>query len=92
MAPGTARLPLSHQKVLFTLVNAGLIGVRLNSDLMMAPVKSISFFSFFQAARETAFERSKCARCGMAGCGFRALPEMPQASVKGSGAPALSSS
>jgi hypothetical protein len=88
MAPGTAGLPLSHQKVLFTLVNAGLIGVRLNSDLMMAPVKSISFFSFCQAARETAFERSKCARCGMPGCGFRERPEMPWTQAKGSAVPA----
>uniref|UniRef100_UPI00359353C6 hypothetical protein n=1 Tax=Desulfococcus sp. TaxID=2025834 RepID=UPI00359353C6 len=88
LAPGTGGIPLAHQQVLFTLVDAGRIGVHLTADLMMAPVKSISFFSFFQAAREAAVGPSKCARCRMAGCGFREPAEMPQISEKGSAIPA----
>jgi hypothetical protein len=94
ISPGTGGVSLDHQRTMFALVDADTIGVRLNADLVMTPIKSISFFSFFQTAREAADGRSKCARCGMAGCGFREIPEMPytQENVSGTAAPAPASS
>lgn len=79
LAPGTGGLPLSRQQALFSLVDAERIGVRLSADLVMEPVKSISFFSLFRTAPDAAIGRSKCSGCGMDGCGFREIPEMPHA-------------
>lgn len=79
MAPGTGGLPLSRQQALFSMVGADRIGVRLNDDLVMEPVKSISFFSLFRTAPDAAIGHSKCAGCGMDGCGFRKSPGTPQA-------------
>lgn len=79
LAPGTGGLPLSRQQALFSLADAERIGVRLSADLVMEPVKSISFFSLFRTAPDAAMGPSKCAGCGMSGCGFREFPGAPQA-------------
>lgn len=74
MSPGTGGLSLTHQKTLFALVDADSIGVRLNSDLVMTPIKSMSFFSVFQTTLTAADGRPKCTRCDMADCEFREVP------------------
>lgn len=94
ISPGTGGLSLNHQKALFELVDADSIGVRLNSDLVMTPIKSMSFFSFFQTTLTAAAGHPKCARCDMAGCEFREVPLFRHAreNIFRTGAPAPSPS
>jgi hypothetical protein len=74
-APGYGTMPMSTQSLLFSLVDGGAIGVRLNARMIMKPSKSLSFFVGFTS--EAAAERNlyKCRACSIRGCKFRLVDE-----------------
>lgn len=73
-APGYGSMPMSEQSLLFRLVDAGAIGVKLNSHLVMRPYKSLSFFSILNRERSSARKVYKCQACSLKDCRFRVHP------------------
>ncbi|MEN6485571.1 MAG: hypothetical protein ABFD98_11870 [Syntrophobacteraceae bacterium] len=70
-APGTMDIPMEQQAVLFGLVDAEGIGVRLNPGMVMQPNKSVSFFVPWTGMPEKTPNRYKCRSCGLKDCRFR---------------------
>jgi len=70
-SPGYGDWPLEDQRVMFRLLPAEQIGMRLNQACMMIPRKSISFAVTFQ--KEAAGQKIEhpCERCGLENCPFR---------------------
>ena len=73
-APGYGNMPISEQALLFRLVVAGAIGVRLNRHLIMHPYKSLSFFSILTRAGSSPRPVYKCQACSLKDCRFRRQP------------------
>ncbi len=73
-APGYGTVPISEQALLFRLVVAGIIGVRLNRHLIMHPYKSLSFFSALTRAGSSPRQVYKCQACSLKDCHFRRQP------------------
>ncbi|MDY6851128.1 MAG: vitamin B12 dependent-methionine synthase activation domain-containing protein [Thermodesulfobacteriota bacterium] len=69
--PGFRETPMEKQALLFQLVDAEAIGVRLTENLMMRPLKSASFFAAFSPAESKIKHVYKCRRCSMKNCLFR---------------------
>lgn len=69
--PGFRETPMEKQTLLFQLVDAEAIGVRLTQNLMMRPLKSASFFTAFSPAESKIKYVYKCRRCSMKNCQFR---------------------
>lgn len=69
--PGFREMPMEEQTLLFQLVDAEAIGVRLTENLMMRPLKSASFFTAFSPAESKIKYVYKCRRCSMKNCQFR---------------------
>jgi hypothetical protein len=65
LSPGTSGFPLSEQKKVFQLVDAGRIGVHLTPTIMMAPRKSISMVVGIGPEMPTWTQEEICANCGM---------------------------
>ncbi len=70
LGPGLNGFPVEAQRLIFTLTDAGAIGVTLNDSLVMTPVKSISFLAPLGPARERP-PAAKCDACGLKNCQFR---------------------
>lgn len=70
-APGYGGLDLSYQKQLFELVDASLVGVRLNNNGMMSPAKSLSFVNIWTNSPSPPNSRNKCASCTLISCPYR---------------------
>ena len=70
-APGCGGLDLSCQRLLFDLVDASSIGVRLNESGIMIPAKSVSFVTRLTTSRVPQESRNKCASCALPHCAYR---------------------
>lgn len=70
-SPGYGGWLLKEQRVIFRLLPAEKIGMRLNQACMMIPRKSISFAVTFQKEAEGQKVENPCARCGLTNCPFR---------------------
>jgi len=71
--PGYQDMPMGTQLLLFQLVDAGAIKVKLNEGLVMKPMKSISFFVKLGAKESPSGPISKCRRCNLKHCQFRIM-------------------
>jgi hypothetical protein len=76
-APGYETMPLTEQALLFRLVDAAAIGVRLNRHLVMIPNKSLSFFVTLSDEKSSAQNVYKCRACSIKDCRYR-LPKPEQ--------------
>jgi hypothetical protein len=74
LGPGCGDLDLSLQRLLFALVDASSIGVRLNEDCVMSPAKSLSFFTPWTTSPLSAADLDKCAACTLSRCDYRQGP------------------
>jgi hypothetical protein len=70
-APGYAGMSLSNQSLLFNLVDGAVIGVRLNTHLIMNPSKSLSFFIRLTESKTSFRGINKCEQCPVSDCNFR---------------------
>ncbi len=69
--PGYDGMPIETQSLLFRLVDAGAIRVKLNDSLVMEPMKSLSFFVRLSARENPRGPLFKCRRCELRDCQFR---------------------
>ena len=72
-APGLNGCDLRGQANLFQLVDTEGIGVTLNTDCVMQPVKSISMFMLFTSSPTDEGKYHKCRDCDLKHCQFRAV-------------------
>jgi hypothetical protein len=70
--PGYQDMPMETQSLLFQLVDAGAIQVKLNESLVMEPMKSLSFFVRLSPTENRRSPTVKCRRCNLKHCQFRA--------------------
>ncbi len=76
ISPGDAGWPLADQRVLFSLLPAHDIGVRLTDWCIIIPQKSISFVVGMGPGVLTAAEGSQCDHCSLReSCRYRHLPD-----------------
>jgi len=68
--PGYAAWPLTDQRLIFSIMPAERIGVRLNDQLMMIPKKSVSFCAGLGVS-EALEQFNRCTHCGVAKCLYR---------------------
>ncbi len=69
--PGYGGVDLSYQERLFKLVDAPLIGVRLNESCVMSPSKSLSFVTIWTSSPKPQRSPYKCASCALTHCPYR---------------------
>jgi len=75
--PGYIDWPLTDQRLIFSLLPAGSIGVELNDSCMMVPKKSVTICAGLGVSgSEAAFNR--CRHCGVAKCQFRRVTVSPE--------------
>jgi hypothetical protein len=70
-APGYGTMPMSGQSLLFRLVDAEAICVRLNKRMVMNPGKSLSFFTRWTKKALLQSRAYKCRTCPLDSCPFR---------------------
>lgn len=70
-APGYGTMHMSSQDLLFALVDADAIGVRLNESMIMSPNKSLSFFIRWTKKETPQPNAHKCEACSLHSCPFR---------------------
>lgn len=70
-SPGYCGIPLSQQRTLFRLVDAGRIGVELLPTLIMKPVKSVSGLVGIGPSEAVAARGNPCDRCPLLDCRMR---------------------
>jgi len=74
--PGYLDWPLTDQRLIFSMLPAGSIGVVLNDSCMMVPKKSVTICAGLGVSgSEAAFNR--CRHCGVAKCQFRRVTVSP---------------
>jgi hypothetical protein len=73
--PGYAAWPLTDQRLIFSIMPAERIGVRLNDQLMMIPKKSASFCAGLGVS-EALEQFNRCKHCGLSECPYRRTEEM----------------
>jgi len=71
LSPGHGTWPLADQKTIFALLPAHRIGVSINEQGMMVPIKSISFCVGMGERLESSPKTSPCRYCNMKDCRFR---------------------
>jgi hypothetical protein len=71
VSPGYCDWPVEGQGVVFEALDAGSVGITLNSSFVMTPLKSLSSVAVV-AGRVP--ETSACAFCGKDGCAWRRIP------------------
>lgn len=69
--PGYQDMPMSMQQHLFDLVETGPLNLSLGSNMIMKPLKSLSYFVKFSQTSSANTNISKCSRCSMKSCIFR---------------------
>jgi hypothetical protein len=72
-APGLNGFDLTRQSILFKLADTRRIGVRLNPDCVMSPVKSVSMAMLFTTEPMQNGVYHKCSHCDLKDCQFRAI-------------------
>jgi hypothetical protein len=70
-SPGYCGIPLTEQRTLFRLVDAGRIGVELLPTLIMKPVKSVSGLVGIGPRKAVAAHGKPCDRCPLLDCRMR---------------------
>lgn len=71
IGPGIATFPMNEQFTLFSLVDAGKIGVSLTSAAMMSPKKSLSMIFGFGVKMPVCTDDERCRKCSRDGkCDF----------------------
>ncbi len=76
--PGYREWPLTDQRLIFTLMPAEDIGVRLNDQFMMVPKKSVSFCAGL-GVTETTEDFNRCNHCGVSKCLYRRVDKQSKA-------------
>lgn len=74
ISPGYADWDVTQQRELFGLCAGDAIGVSLNEECFMTPVKSISLLAGAGARASVDHYFSQCARCWMRDCAYRRAP------------------
>jgi hypothetical protein len=69
--PGYRDMPMETQSMLFQLVDAEAILVKLNESLVMQPIKSLSFFVGLAERESPRRPIPKCRHCNLKHCQFR---------------------
>ncbi|HJN77751.1 MAG TPA: vitamin B12 dependent-methionine synthase activation domain-containing protein [Myxococcota bacterium] len=70
-SPGYGSWAIEEQRLIFELLEPAEIGVTLSESCLMDPEKSISFLVPLTGGEPGKRARSRCDRCGFAGCGHR---------------------
>jgi hypothetical protein len=70
LSPGYGKWRLREQKVIFSLLPGERIGIRLNEQCMMRPVKSLSFCLGIGRALPPREKINPCRYCGMKDCPY----------------------
>jgi hypothetical protein len=86
LSPGFTGWDIWDQRVLFSLVPAQAIGVRLNDFCVMIPGKSLSF-GMGLGPDVRVDQGTKCRRCDLADCTYRLVPYRGASEVEDLGAP-----
>jgi hypothetical protein len=73
LSPGHTGWDIWDQRVVFDLVPAHRVGMRLNDYCVMIPGKSLSFGMGFGPAVQVD-QTHKCRRCDLGGCAYRLAP------------------
>ena len=76
--PGYGEWPLTDQRLIFSLMPAESIGVRLNDQFMMIPKKSASFCAGLGVS-QTLQHFNRCNHCGVAKCPYRRVDKQSKA-------------
>jgi hypothetical protein len=71
LSPGYGTWPLEDQKVIFTMVPAERIGVHLNEQGIMIPMKSVSFCVGMGSRLKAPQETDPCQHCHLKNCKYR---------------------
>jgi hypothetical protein len=80
--PGYNHLPLDSQPILFEHVEAASIGVQLNANGVMSPLKSLSFWvRLTRDPKASENHGYKCRRCEMENCLYRKIPQADAESI-----------
>ena len=74
ISPGYGHWHVHDQTVLFRLCPAESIGVTLNPECVMTPIKSISLLAGGGAAARVDHYFAQCARCWLRDCAYRRVP------------------
>jgi hypothetical protein len=75
-SPGYCGMPLDQQRILFSIVDAAPIGVRLSESMIMHPVKSVSGLIGIGDRKDVAEHGVPCQWCELTDCKMRrACPE-----------------
>lgn len=72
--PGYGEWPLADQRLIFSIMPAETIGVRLNDHCMMIPKKSVSFCAGLGVS-EALEQFNRCNHCGVSKCPYRRVDE-----------------
>jgi len=72
--PGYGEWPLTDQRLIFSIMPAETIGVRLNDHCMMIPKKSVSFCAGLGVS-EALEQFNRCNHCGVSKCPYRRVDE-----------------
>lgn len=78
LSPGYGQWDVAEQRLLFSLLPTAKIGVQLNEQCMMIPVKSISFCLGMGKAIEPA-SVGRCRHCTLVNCQYRRGAGVPEA-------------
>lgn len=70
-SPGYCGMSVDQQAPLFTIVDGGVIGVRLNASMMMSPVKSVSALIGVGPQEEVVYHGVPCQWCDLEKCHMR---------------------
>jgi len=70
-SPGYCGIPLSQQRTIFRLLDAGRLRVKLLPTLLMKPVKSVSGLFGIGSADAVILGRNPCDRCSLIDCQMR---------------------
>jgi hypothetical protein len=79
LSPGESVWPIKEQAILFSLLDAGQIGVSLSPSMVMTPLKSLSMIMGFGAQPMGVEGASNCDFCSIKErCNYRRLRPAPQ--------------
>jgi hypothetical protein len=76
--PGCSKMNISAQRQLFDLVDASLIGMKLNESCLMIPAKSLSFFTKWTTSKAAEDMGGECASCELSNCIYRGTETIDQ--------------
>jgi hypothetical protein len=80
--PGYREWPLTDQRLIFEIMPASSIGVRLNEQCMMVPKKSVTFCAG-AGVSEVQEHFNRCRHCGLAKCPYRRISHSEEGGLQG---------